>query len=332
MLHGLMGLEEDAEPLHTSWLRRTAPASRLAASAVSHRRGTVHRVPLQVSVVIPCLNAQATLGRQLEALCRQRFEGSWEVIVADNGSTDRSVEVVASFRGRLPSLRVVDASRKRSACVARNEGVGASLYDFIAFCDADDEVQPGWLAALAAAGEECDLVAGTVVVDVPMNSAASVAGYRLTSAPSAGSSAFLETCDSANLGVSRLAFQTVGGFNEDYVVCGDDFDFGFRAQLAGYRLCKAPDAVVHVRLRDSVRSVARREFRIGVAGPHLYRDYRDHGMPRASVPGAALRWAYLVVSAPSLALGQEPRARWVGRASRRVGRLVGSLRYRVLQP
>ncbi len=287
-----------------------------------------------VSVVIPCLNAEATLGRQLEALCGQQFEGCWEVIVADNGSTDGSGDVVAGFHGRLPSLRLVDAARKRSACVARNEGVGAARYDFIVFCDADDEVQPGWLAALAATGEDCDLVGGTVVVDVPMNSAASVAGYQLVFSPllSSRNGGFLETCDSANLGVSRAAFEAVGGFNEDYVVCGDDFDFGYRAQLAGYRLCQAPQAVVHARLRDSVRSVAKREFRIGLAGPHLYRDFRDSGMPGASISGAAARWAYLVVTVPSLALGRERRVRWVGRASRRAGRLVGCFRYRVVHP
>ncbi|MGI8759465.1 MAG: glycosyltransferase [Acidimicrobiales bacterium] len=286
-----------------------------------------------VSVVIPCLNAGATLGRQLEALCGQQFEGCWEVIVADNGSTDGSGDVVARFHGRLPSLRLVDASRKRSACVARNEGVAAAHHNFIAFCDADDEVQPGWLAALAATGEDCDLVAGTVVVAVPMNSAAGVAGYQAASFPSSSrSGGFLETCDSANLGVSRAAFEAVGGFNEDYVVCGDDFDFGYRAQLAGFKLCQAPEAVVHARLRDSVRSVAKREFRIGLAGPHLYRDFRDRGMPGASISSAAAKWAYLVVTVPSLALGRQRRVRWVGRASRRAGRLVGCLRYRVFHP
>src|SRR4029077_7325804 len=40
--------------------------------------------PLKLSVVIPCLNAAATIGAQLEALTRQSWEGEWEVIVADN--------------------------------------------------------------------------------------------------------------------------------------------------------------------------------------------------------------------------------------------------------
>ncbi|HET9225168.1 MAG TPA: glycosyltransferase, partial [Thermoanaerobaculia bacterium] len=46
--------------------------------------------PRKLSVVIPCLNAEATLGDQLEALAGQGWSGEWEVIVADNGSTDGS--------------------------------------------------------------------------------------------------------------------------------------------------------------------------------------------------------------------------------------------------
>jgi glycosyltransferase involved in cell wall biosynthesis len=55
--------------------------------------------PLRLSVVIPCLNAAATIGVQLEALAGQSWEGEWEVVVADNGSTDGSQAIVESYRG-----------------------------------------------------------------------------------------------------------------------------------------------------------------------------------------------------------------------------------------
>ena len=107
--------------------------------------------PLKLSVVIPCLNAAATIGVQLEALARQSWEGEWEVIVADNGSTDGSREIVESYRGRLPGLKLVDASDRRGQAHARNLGAAAATGDAFLFCDADDEVAPGWLAALGRA-------------------------------------------------------------------------------------------------------------------------------------------------------------------------------------
>src|SRR5436305_2382407 len=115
--------------------------------------------PLKLSVVIPCLNAAATIAVQLEALAGQSWEGEWEVIVADNGSTDGSREIVESYRGRLPGLRLVDASDRRGQAHARNLGAAAATGDAFLFCDADDEVAPGWLAGLGRALAQYDFVA-----------------------------------------------------------------------------------------------------------------------------------------------------------------------------
>src|SRR3954452_8254427 len=107
--------------------------------------------PRKLSVGIPCLNAASTLGVQLAALTRQSWPGGWEVIVADNGSTDGSREIVESYRGRLPGLELVDASDRRGQAHARNAGAAAASGDAFLFGDADDEVAPGWLAALGRA-------------------------------------------------------------------------------------------------------------------------------------------------------------------------------------
>ena len=55
-----------------------------------------------VSVVVVMRNAAATIGEQLEALSRQDYAGPWEVVLADNGSTDDSVAVARQWEDRLP--------------------------------------------------------------------------------------------------------------------------------------------------------------------------------------------------------------------------------------
>ncbi len=78
------------------------------------------------SVVIPVRNGAATLAEQLEALAQQEYDDEWEVVVADNGSSDATREVVNGFRD-LPQLRVVDASggsgagyRAERRCLSRS--------------------------------------------------------------------------------------------------------------------------------------------------------------------------------------------------------------------
>src|SRR3954466_4740554 len=104
--------------------------------------------PRKLSVVIPCLNAASTLGVQLAALTHQSWPGGWEVIVADNGSTDGSREIVEGYRDPLPGLGVGDAGGRRGQAHARNLGATAATGDALLFCDADDEVAPGWMEAL----------------------------------------------------------------------------------------------------------------------------------------------------------------------------------------
>ena len=82
--------------------------------------------PPTLSVVLPCRNGAATIAVQLEALAGQSWDGSWELVVVHNGSTDESMQIVEGLRDRLPALRVVDASAKRRVPAALNEGVRAS--------------------------------------------------------------------------------------------------------------------------------------------------------------------------------------------------------------
>ena len=114
---------------------------------------------MKLSVIVPCYNEANTIATQLEALTKQAWSEPWEVIVSDNGSTDYSLAIVETYRSKLPHLRIVDASTKRGAPHAINVGVQAATGGAIAVCDADDEVAPGWVAAIGEALARHDFVA-----------------------------------------------------------------------------------------------------------------------------------------------------------------------------
>ena len=64
------------------------------------------RPELDVSVIIPVFNAADTIGAQLDALARQTFTGSWEIIVADNRCTDRTKDVIKSGGEWISSIEI----------------------------------------------------------------------------------------------------------------------------------------------------------------------------------------------------------------------------------
>ena len=112
---------------------------------------------IKLSVVIACLNEAHTLGDQLEALSRQSWQ-DWEVIIADNGSTDGTQDLARSFADRL-NLSVIDASQVPGAGHARNAGADIATGDALLFPDADDVVADDWLQHMGQALEQHDFVA-----------------------------------------------------------------------------------------------------------------------------------------------------------------------------
>src|SRR6476661_4663287 len=117
-----------------------------------------HPSPRSISVIIPVHNGADTIAEQLAALASQTYAGDWEVILADNGSTDTTTKIAELWRSRLPRLSIIDASERAGSSFARNLGAGHAAGDFLAFCDADDIVVPDWLTSLAAAARDFDAV------------------------------------------------------------------------------------------------------------------------------------------------------------------------------
>jgi glycosyltransferase involved in cell wall biosynthesis len=285
-----------------------------------------------VSVLIPVLNAGGTLPMQLDALAAQTYQGAWEVIVVDNGSTDGSDRMAVEWSDRLPNLRVVYALNRKGCSHARNVGARSARGDFLAICDADDVVEPGWLEAMAQAGKTCDVVGGRL--DWTSLNSPLTRSWRPPPAEDGlpVSLGFLPYAVGANCGVRMEAFRALGGWNEDLAICGDDVDFSWRAQLASYRLCYAPEAVVRYRFREDPRATARQFFNYGRVQPGRYRRYRDRGMPPSSWKWAGREWVWIGLHVGDLVGSSERKGAWMRKAAYRWGRLLGSLRERVWYP
>jgi cellulose synthase/poly-beta-1,6-N-acetylglucosamine synthase-like glycosyltransferase len=230
----------------------------------------------QVSVVIACRNAAATLGIQLEALTRQDCPVPWDVVISDNGSTDGSVALARSYRSRLPGLTIIDSSGRPGAGYARNVGASATQAPLLVFCDADDEVAPGWLTAMVNALQRDDFVAGRFE-SRKLNDTSVLRSRELQQSTGLQESPFgpdLPHAGAGNLGVSRALFFSVGGF-DPAVGCLEDTDLCWRIQLTGARLVFCAEAIVHVRLRSSLSTMWAQGVAYGAAAALL-----EHRFPQ----------------------------------------------------
>ncbi len=286
-------------------------------------------VDVLVSIIIPVLNGGAFLAQQLNALLGQQFLGTWEVIVADNGSSDAMTLAVCAHFATLLALTVVDASDRRGAPHARNVGAAAAHGRYLVFCDQDDIVKPHWLASLVEAGEHHEVVAGAIDYRT-LNPGVPLPEYW-TRVPQqlARKLGFLPSGSTCNALVRCETFERLGGFAENFDV-SDDVEFFWRAQLEGTDVGFAPDAQIEYRLRDRPWGRVKRRYAYAKDEVHLYHDFRDRGMPRDSWRRVGKDWVRNLGLLPAAAVSRRCRNVVAERFPYRIGRLVGSVRWRVL--
>lgn len=224
---------------------------------------------VEVSIVVPCYQAETTLGKCLASLIGQEADFPYEVLVVENGSRDRTLEVArelaATERGQ--SLRVLVEERP-GAYAARNRGLREARGDLVLFTDSDCVAEPGWAGAMVEElGKPGVLMVGGEVTADPTQSrivarygrAATILSQAHTLRHPRGP--FLQT---ANLGVRREDAESVDGFDEELYSGGDaDFCWRLRAARPDGAVRLLPGAEVHHHHRETLGG--------------LYRQYRRYG-------------------------------------------------------
>jgi len=284
----------------------------------------------ELSVVIPVYNPGPLLREQLAALTQQRVEVGWEVVLADNGCTDGSLAAVQELPTSFP-LRVIDASARRGPSFARNAGVAAARGSWVAFCDSDDVVDREWLSRLWDARVLGEIVCGAWDVKALNDTRELKArgGPDYGTALPDGPCGFLPYAPSCNVLLTRALFDKLGGWDESLPYC-EDVDLSWRAQLAGASLGFAADAVVKYRFRSSLPAMMRQIRRYKATEALLFRRYRSRGARRPTFGEAFGRYWWLLSRAPYLVLDRERRVLWFAIMASVIGRLEGTLRYRVV--
>jgi glycosyltransferase involved in cell wall biosynthesis len=124
-------------------------------------------VGARVSFAVIAYNEQKNIGCTLDAiLALSGFDAdAYEVIVVNDGSDDRTAEVVMECAQREPRIRLINLPRNCGRGYARRTSIAAAQGEFIAMVDADVILPPDWLVHAKAALNGHDAVSGTAVPD-----------------------------------------------------------------------------------------------------------------------------------------------------------------------
>jgi glycosyltransferase involved in cell wall biosynthesis len=96
------------------------------------------KTPPMVSVIIPSYNREKLLGRAIDSVIGQIYQ-NWELIIVDDGSTDKTEELVSGYTGKDSRIRYIKNIHPKGIGGARNYGVETAQGEYIAFLDSDDE-------------------------------------------------------------------------------------------------------------------------------------------------------------------------------------------------
>ena len=212
----------------------------------------VTRPCTRVSVIIPCRDGERYVAETIRSVLRQDHRGL-EIIVVDDGSTDRSPEAVRAFGDAVRYAR----QPQGGASVARNRGVELATGEILAFLDADDLWCEGALLRMLAALES-DPSVGMVVGHMeqfvsPELPPAARLEFRFSPDPVPA-----RMCGAVL--VRRADFDRVGGFSHR-LESGEFIDWLLRAEDLGVRFVTIPDVVLRRRLHRSNHGVVRRDAR-----------------------------------------------------------------------
>ncbi|MBQ2927817.1 MAG: glycosyltransferase [Oscillospiraceae bacterium] len=114
-----------------------------------------------LSFIVPVYNAERYIGPCLDSLLRQELPGEdFEILCVNDGSTDRSLEILQAYAGKYPSIRLI-SKENGGVTTARNTGLSAARGDYIWFVDADDLIPENCLSQLKLTAERshCDRIA-----------------------------------------------------------------------------------------------------------------------------------------------------------------------------
>lgn len=250
------------------------------------------------SVIVPVYNRIGEVSDLMSSLAMQS-EKNFEVIIVEDGSTEKCDQVVAKWADQVDVHYYWKPNEGRS--IARNYGIERSRGQWLIFFDSDCVIPHDYFktltAQLAAQPEPLDCFGGPDAASHDFNNmqkaiSFSMTAFLTTGGIRGGGKVHLEKFvpRSFNMGYTRRVYDTVGGFREMF---SEDIDMSTRIRKAGFRIGLIGDAYVYHKRRNTLKSFSRQTYVFGMSRITLKLLYPDslklvHTLPAVFVLGCTL--------------------------------------------
>lgn len=231
---------------------------------------------MHFSIIIPVYNRPDEVDELLESLTKQ-VNKNFEVILAEDGSTNKSDVIAEKYAGLLD---VVYFEKPNSGPgTTRNAGAVKAKYDYFIFFDSDCIIPENYLKEVsdflsrnyfdAYGGPDAALPTFTDIqkgINYSMTSFFTTGGIR-------GGDKSMDKFHprSFNLGVSRKAFEAIGGYGK--MRFGEDIDFSLRLIESGFTTTLIPEGFVYHKRRSTLKQFFKQVFNSGIARINLHLDH-----------------------------------------------------------
>lgn len=227
---------------------------------------------IDISVIIPVYNDSAGLKDTLNSLVIQDFpRENYEIIVADNGSADNTLDVAKEYADKYPQLiKYVVEEKIQSSYAARNKGLSIASGDVIAFVDNECITDEKWLkTGMSYFASGVATVAGQIKFTYKNENPNFWEYYD--SARKLNQKSYVMNVGfgaTANLFVRKKIFNRYGLFRDD-LISGGDYEFGQRITKRNEKIVYGKNAVVFHKARSNFKSILTKSHRVATGQKDL---------------------------------------------------------------
>ena len=264
---------------------------------------------LNFSIIIPVYNRSKEIDELLESLTKQDFSDDFEVLIIEDGSTEKCGSIIEKYTNQLDLKYFF--KENSGAGASRNFGMQKALGNYFIILDSDVIVPKQYLSEVkkALGNNFTDAFGGPDAAHKSFTVMQKAINYSMTSVLTTGGIRGKKQAvgkfqpRSFNLGLSKKAFEKTKGFSK--MKNGEDIDLTFRLWENGFETQLIENAFVYHKRRSSIKQFFKQTFGFGTARPILNRKYPQtskltYWLPSLFIVGLSLGFLGFLFGFPQL--------------------------------